>query len=310
MSSGPGLFAPAHNPIAIDPRPEPLSAYDSNLIQHLRQHSIICYDNDLRGPRPNNIDGITARLREPRPDVATFGPDEFQDYMNIIYRAEGALVIDRLIEAMAGPQGAPKERDVEFRNLEPLTEHAHLTPAPCALDAAAAGAIDDDVAWELSRSIVVLRADGENDDEARMLPNFIVDARGVWEAWDVVERARACYHGAYAARAMHALQNYGRGEVPVYDGNAYAFTVTYDFEQGTLTIYAHFVTTPTVGGAGRPRFHMWQVGRYNMKGRLEEWQAGATAFRNARELAALWREEVIAPVAAMEPSSTDASGSS
>jgi len=43
------------------------------------------------------------------------------------------------------------------------------------------------------------------------------------------------HNGAYGARAMHSLQNYGNAS-PLYDDNAYAVGATY--HDGQLKIYA------------------------------------------------------------------------
>ncbi|RYP49979.1 hypothetical protein DL768_004414 [Monosporascus sp. mg162] len=75
-------------------------------------------------------------------------------------------------------------------------------------------------------------------------PNFFLEAKAPKGAANVLKR-QACYNGAYGARAMHALQNYGEEELG-FDGNAYTYSST--CHAGTLKLYAHHVTPPTAPG--------------------------------------------------------------
>jgi hypothetical protein len=58
---------------------------------------------------------------------------------------------------------------------------------------------------------------------------------------------------------VYALQNYG-AEEPAFDGNTYTYSSTYLARTGTgtLQLFAHHVTSPTVPG-GRPEYHMTKV---------------------------------------------------
>jgi hypothetical protein len=90
---------------------------------------------------------------------------------------------------------------------------------------------------------------------------------------------------------MHALQNYGAGE-PAFDGNAYTYSSTYHAGTGTLQLYAHHPTPPTAPG-GRPEYHMTQLGSYAVTHSRERFVEGASAFRNARDMAQRRRDSFI-----------------
>ncbi|KAJ3499414.1 hypothetical protein NLG97_g349 [Lecanicillium saksenae] len=75
-----------------------------------------------------------------------------------------------------------------------------------------------------------------------------------------------------------------------YDGNAHAFSATY--HDGTLKMYTHHVSAPTAEG-GQPEYHMTQLRTFGMTDTRETFIAGATAIRNARDLAQKSRETVI-----------------
>ncbi|KAL7957008.1 hypothetical protein V8C34DRAFT_325644 [Trichoderma compactum] len=100
---------------------------------------------------------------------------------------------------------------------------------------------------------------------------------------------QARYDGAIGARGMHALQNYGKDE-PEYDSNAYVFSSTY--HNGLLKLFAHHMTAPLVPD-GQPDYHMTQVGAWAMTGDIDDFRRGATAFRNARDLAKQHRDGFI-----------------
>lgn len=121
-------------------------------------------------------------------------------------------------------------------------------------------------------------------------PNFFLEAKAPRGGADVPRR-QACYDGAYGARATHSLQSYGEDE-PVYDGNAYSYSSTYHAGTGTLQLYAHHIAAPT-DPEGRPEYHMTQIDGYFMTGNRKSFVEGATAFRNARDLAQYHRDEFI-----------------
>lgn len=89
---------------------------------------------------------------------------------------------------------------------------------------------------------------------------------------------------------MHVLQNHGL-ETPSYDGIARTFTAVY--QQGMLTIHAHHATAPSFKGT-QPDYHMTQIGAFAITHSVESYIAGVTAFRNVRDIAARYRDEVIA----------------
>ncbi|KAM3499048.1 hypothetical protein MY11210_009636, partial [Beauveria gryllotalpidicola] len=102
----------------------------------------------------------------------------------------------------------------------------------------------------------------------------------------------ACLDGAVGSRAMHSLQNYGEKDEPVYDGNSRTFSSTYHAGTGTLQLYAHHVTGPTVDGE-QPEYHMTQIRTFGMTDTRETFIVGATALRNARDLAQQQRQTFI-----------------
>lgn len=123
---------------------------------------------------------------------------------------------------------------------------------------------------------------------APVAPNFFLETKAPSGGADVGLR-QALHNGAIGARAIHTLQNYG-AEEPPFDGNAYSYSSTY--HDGTLKLYAHHVTSPTVPG-GRPEYHMTQVRGFAMTSDRETFVQGATAFRNARDLAQMYRDNFI-----------------
>ncbi|KAM3497510.1 hypothetical protein MY10362_009142 [Beauveria mimosiformis] len=116
-----------------------------------------------------------------------------------------------------------------------------------------------------------------------MAPNFFIEAKAPRGGADVAKR-QACLDGAIGARAMHSLRTYGEGELS-YDGNAHTFSSTY--HDGTLKMYAHHVTGPT------PEYHMTQIDSWGMTGNIDTFRRGATALRNARDLARRQRGTLI-----------------
>lgn len=111
-------------------------------------------------------------------------------------------------------------------------------------------------------------------------PNFFLEARSCDEP-SVVAEWQSILNGAHGAHVMHALQNYGIGEEPVYDCNAYAFTAVITY--GSLRLYAHYMTPPTQPGE-RPGYHTTLLKCYELVGN-GNCSAAIGALRNLRERA-------------------------
>lgn len=73
------------------------------------------------------------------------------------------------------------------------------------------------------------------------------------EGTDVAKR-QAYYSSAIGVKAMHSLQSYK--QEPIYDGNAYTITLTYQAGTGTLQMYTTHLTQSI---NGIPEYHMTQV---------------------------------------------------
>ncbi|PYI14066.1 hypothetical protein BO99DRAFT_407026 [Aspergillus violaceofuscus CBS 115571] len=126
---------------------------------------------------------------------------------------------------------------------------------------------------------------------------------------------QACYDGALGARALHALQLFGNGNGngatgecrPTYDNQAYTLMCTYC--SGTLGIYA---THPTRSRSNHKPSHqdasttttstttttaadyvMTQIGQWALHGDPDTYQRGVTAYQNARDLTAEYRDSLI-----------------
>lgn len=188
-----------------------------------------------------------------------------------------------VIPILAGDANIPNEGHLPFTNLESLTDEATVKAVPDFFDGARSGSVNKPVSTALGRMIVPTK-----HTDALVLPNFFLEAKAPKGGADVVLR-QACYDGAYGARAMHSLQNYGETE-PAYDGNAYTYSSTY--HDGTLKLYTHHFTAPAVVG-GRPEYHMTKLRGFDVTDTRESFTQGATVFRNARDFAKQHRDDLI-----------------
>lgn len=189
-----------------------------------------------------------------------------------------------VVPIIAGSASIPNEGNLAFTNLESLTGGLTVNAAPDFFDGARPGDIARLVREDLSQTIVPTKY-----ADVPVVPNFFLEAKAPRGGADVARR-QACYDGAYEARAVHSLQNYGGEEEPVYDGNAYTYSSTY--LDGQLKLYAHHITAPTTPG-DRPSYHMTQVDTYALTGSRKGFVEGATAFRNARDMAQRHRDKII-----------------
>lgn len=279
-------------------RAEPLSAYDANLEQWLLDNGIYTLAANPHPQRPVNLINIQAYIERPCPGLGPrfFTEEAFKTWKAAAKKPERAKTMTEVFGAIIGATNTCRGRDLQFVNLAPLAgDVAPIVPAPTAFDASQAAWLHQGALDVMAHLIAPVQG-GEF-----VAPNFFVEASGekggAPGAVGGVEDRRACYHGALGARAMHAMQNYG-GEEWFYERAAHAFSATWTWEEG-LTLYAHHVTAPDDPdgrGGGWPEYHMTKLGTWDMKRSRKRFADGASAFRNLVEMAAGFREHLIAQV--------------
>lgn len=260
-----------------------LSAYDDNFEQHLYEYGI--YLNGRKSGPANKTDLHKWRRRASL--TSTQFPqkafERFQEeHENLGSEAD---VMRKLVPIISGNANIPNSGNVLMNNLISMTDETTVDPQPDFYDGARLEAVDKEVVDDLSG---ILKP--SKNTHCPVLPNFFLEVKAPRGGTDVAMR-QAGFDGAFGARALHGIQNY-RKHVPTYDGNAYCYSSTYHAGNGTLQIYAHHVTAPTVEG-GRPEYHMTKLRGFNMTDCRDTFVEGAAVFRNARDLARLHRDEAI-----------------
>lgn len=185
--------------------------------------------------------------------------------------------------AGGGDDRYPSEAGVPFGHLEPMDTDL-VKPVPDVYYGAKPEQIDRRVRDELGKYIVP-----SSDTSLPAVPNYFLEGKSAKGRADVAVR-QACYDGAVGARAMHQLQNYG-ASTPVYDGNAYTITNTY--QNGYLQMYATHPTEPRVPG-GQPEYHMTQLRSFALGDTADRFREGAGAYRNGLDWAKEQRDRFIA----------------
>ncbi|GAB0137784.1 hypothetical protein EsDP_00006037 [Epichloe bromicola] len=263
------------------------SRYGKEFEQHLRDHGV--YMNN-RKSKPLNTEEARARLEQSRASLSPsqFTAEQFETFQrkneDVVFESD---VMADVIPIICGSCRIPSKQNVLFTELAPLTTSNAVRPKPDHFDGA---------------NLEILNVEVRNDSEIKqnVIPtkhpsvpvaaNFFIEAKGPDGNASVAHR-QACYDGAYGARAMHALQNYGKSQ-PEYDGNAYTYSSTYHPATGTLQLYAHHVTAPSPTGE-RQEYHMTPTGAYALTHSRESFVQGAAAFRNARDTARRHRDHFI-----------------
>ncbi|CAG9986379.1 unnamed protein product [Clonostachys byssicola] len=272
----------------------PPSPYDHNFGQHLIDNNIwvsCCWAHLYW--RPRNYEDL--RLLMPAREKSQVPFDQFsrrnENFVEWEYqnwhdemKSERDVMIE-IIPKIAGPDHPlPKNRNVYFSNMDAMTD-LKVRPAPIFYDGASYKDLHPSVLSDLDSLIVPSKTRAHP-----VAPNLFLEAKPLWRGTGIAVR-KACLDGAYGARAMHALQNYNR-EVPVYDGNAYAYSFVYNPINAALKIYAHYITAPRTPG-GRPHYHMKKIKGFWMTMDVETFINGALAFREIRKLAKAHRDRFI-----------------
>lgn len=244
-----------------------------------------------RKSKPNNREDVYTHLAQERPSLSPsrFTEGDFDDFQQrdeeVVFEND---VMATIVPVICGNADIPSKQNVFFAELAPVTSSYDdvVRAKPDFFDGARLGDVDErvrDPEGDMYPLIIPTK-----HATVPVAPNFFLEAKAPQGTPGVLKR-QACYDGAYGARAMHALQNYGEEE-PGFDGNAYSYSSTY--QAGTLKLYAHHVTPPTAP-AGRPEYHMTQVSAFALTSNRDAFVQGATAFRNARDLAQRHRDRFI-----------------
>ncbi|KAI1271437.1 hypothetical protein F5Y07DRAFT_404413 [Xylaria sp. FL0933] len=279
------------NATSISSKDRRSSAYDNDFEQHLNDNGIYLPQYRLPGnhrpPKPQNIGELLVGLSASRASLSPSRFDEsvFEDFQQKNESRSQGTVMRNVVPIIAGSADIPNEGHLPFTNLESLTNETTVKPVPDYFDGARMQDVLTQVRHDLNKTIIPTK-----HADVPVAPNFFLEAKAPRGGADVARR-QACHDGAYGAHAMHSLQNYGKEE-PVYVNNAYAFSSTYHAGTGTLQLYAHHTTASTTPG-GRPEYHMTQLDGYGMTGNPKTFVEGATAFRNARDLAERHRDSFI-----------------
>jgi len=270
---------------SVTPRSRKSSAYDKNFEAHLADNGV--YMNNRRS-KPNNVKDIQSELAKQR---ASLSPSKFSDGAFETFQRQNEDVVFEsdvmatLVPRLCGTSDIHSKQNVLFTELEPITDDTAVKPKPDFFD----GARLQDLRQELRKDqYLQSTAIPTKHANVPIAPNLFMEAKAPSGGADVAGR-QACYDGAYGARAMHALQNYGEAK-PTYDDNAYTFSSTY--HDGTLKLYTHHVTAPSTA-EGRPEYHMSQLRTFGLTDTRDTFVAGATAFRNARDMAERYRNGFI-----------------
>jgi hypothetical protein len=190
-----------------------------------------------------------------------------------------ADVLPAMLRAMGASGGAQK--DELFTNIKPLTI-SNTQAKPDYYWGAQPGQLNLRVREDLSEHIAP-------QPGLPIVPNFFLEAKGPNGSAAVAVR-QACHDGAIGARAMQSLRSY-RQDMPAYDNNISAISSTY--HAGTLKMYAHSVAQPN-GPGTRPEYYMHQLRSFAMTDTADSFRQGATAFKNAMDLTAEYRNAAIA----------------
>lgn len=277
---------------ADTPRTKSTGPYDRQFQQVLIDNGIYPhgyrYSDGRVPPKPDNWDQFGQMLARPRPSLSPsrFGDAEFEDFVQADADAgKEQQVCESVIPYIEGriADGRCRSGAIPLGNLDDITERSLASGKPDVFYGARPEQLNREVRDEIGRYIIP-----STQDDLPIVPNFFLEVKGP-DGSAAVAKRQACHHGALGARGIHKLQTYGHSAL-TYDNNAY--TVTNIYHNGQLQMYTSYVGTPHTEG-GRSETYMNQLGSYALTHNRESFQAGATAYRNARDFAKAERDRAI-----------------
>lgn len=263
--------------------------FDAAFEFHLSQLGVHAEHFKAESIKPRNINDIQNALSTKRDDVS---PSMHEDYKNALLQVVNEQnVKTEVTRYFFGKSAIFKQADVLFTDMTPISDsHPHKLPMPDYFDGARPEmlnlALRED---ETLRSQII----PTTNHSVPVAPSFFFEVKGPNGKFIELKR-QACYYAAHGARAMHALQNYGKA-VLEYDGAAYSYSAVYNPSPslGFLTLYAHYIqVSPAKDGTMTPYYYMTYLSEYPLRDENTFCQA-VTAFRNLRELAQEQRNAII-----------------
>ena len=274
---------------------------DANYKQKLIDNGVYPYRYKPNGnipPLPPNWEEINRRLTQRRPSLSSsrFPNDDYQKFIDADAETCNVKedevredeVKDSVIPAMLRVMGSlpsGTKKNILFTNIDPMA--AGISQAkPDYYDGAQPEQIHPEVRAELSNHIIP-----SNHAHLPAVPNFVLETKGPSGSWFEASQ-QACHNGAIGARAMQSLRTYRQDE-PVCGNNIHSISSIYHC--GTLKMYGHSVAQPK-GPETRQEYYMHQLGAWAMTGSTNNFNEGATAFKNASDIAKEYRDSAIARV--------------
>lgn len=239
----------------------------------------------LANSKPANFKNLQDKLKTRRASLSpsNFPEDRFESLLNSMENAlDESTVMSDVFSKIKGDHTYPSTQNRQCRNWKPLVDANMVTPQPDFFDGVRITSKYRQIQEVLGSLIIP-----STSDDCPFLPNFLGEVKAPKGSMDIAKR-QACYDGAFGARAMHHLRNYGAEET--YNNHAYTFTFTYSY--GVLELCAHHMSQPDEPNTP-PYYHMTKLGAWLLQTSRQQFAEGATAFRNLRDLARELREQFL-----------------
>ncbi|KAL8698073.1 MAG: hypothetical protein Q9224_002018 [Gallowayella concinna] len=275
------------------------SVYDRNFSQHMKDHG--CYPPQYPEQRPANWDKVYAKLLEPRKSSAPLTQKDL-DLFRLEWqkcKTESMVVSVLFHPIIAGASSIHQPNifhteDVQFNNLEPMTDNTYNPPKPDWYDGCVPEEIVASIRAKLSAYIVPSTV-----KDRPCLPNFFAEFKGPEAVTSVLER-QALNNGTWAARGIQELRDW-IGTQPLEDKRAYTICCTYDYASNTLNFFTvHPIRTDAL--AHRPlsrlpshrfAYQMTKIDGWIVDKNLNDFNQAVNAFRNAREWCKKERDDLV-----------------
>ncbi|KAH8755069.1 hypothetical protein F5883DRAFT_430835, partial [Diaporthe sp. PMI_573] len=261
--------------------------YDPNYEEQLREQNIWLIRRPKKHELPHNHAKIMEKLRAERPNDPR-GPvitthDAFLE-KNETCSSQGALFQQVMPIIWGTPDlEVPCEYDRQFTRMR-FSKEDLKDAKPDYFEGIKPANIEPEVKKDLS---VMIIPDVGTALTGPAAPNFFLEIKtdGLRES---VVRLQCVMDGVLGARCMHSLQNY-RMEEPLYDGNAYTFSVSYYRKE--LRFYAIRIQPPS-GNSNKPRYEAIHLEWFAMEAE-EKFLPAINAYRNIRDLGEKYRRRFV-----------------
>ncbi|KAG8527277.1 uncharacterized protein KY384_008021 [Bacidia gigantensis] len=243
------------------------------------------------GPvHPTNLSSIQERLEQPRRSLSPsrFTDADFLEFQVKDHEAQShVIILKNILPLILGSSNVPEASEILFTNIKSVPADNFTQLKPDIYDGVDPSNLDANIRNILSRYI-----EPSKNSSCPCLPNAYIEVKGKNQS-PQIGQYQALHDGLIGERAMLKIIQYANNDESPNNA-AHTIAAIYHAGDALLTLYTmHAIQRNEHGEQERIGYRQTQLTGFKMDSRQDQWIAGATTLRNAREWAREQHENAV-----------------